>query len=74
MCLHWIVANHTTNSIHCSNTVAIFATQPGPVSESEGSVEVCVNVTNANNIPAEGAELIVFVAENQGTNPVLRKN
>ena len=39
----------------------------GPVSEADGSVDVCVNVTNANNIPNGGVEIKVVVATAQST-------
>ena len=48
-------------------TTASFATQQGTVREDAGTVQVCVNVSNANNIPAEGANVTVFVAAQAST-------
>ena len=55
-------------------TSLITATIRGPslVSEADGSVDVCVNVTNANDIPPEGAEIEILVLA-QGISPATRK-
>ena len=39
------------------------------VSEASGRAYVCVNITNANSIPAEGAVIQVFVQADAGINP-----
>ena len=49
-------------------------TQDGSVREVDGRVEVCVNVTNANNIPIEGAEIIVSVLTGLATSEVTRNH
>ena len=43
------------------------------MSESDGSVEVCVNVTIPNNIPSEGTEVTVSVLAGLATNEATRK-
>lgn len=45
----------------------------GPVSEAAGQVYVCVNITDADSIPAGGSEIVVFVSPMAGINPATRK-
>ena len=44
----------------------------GIINENIGSVDVCIDVSNAEQIPVGGAEIEVFVT-NQGVNPAIRK-
>lgn len=53
---------------------AMIVTQDGSVREIDGIVEVCVNVTNANNIPIEGAEIIVSVLTGLATSEATRNH
>ncbi len=46
--------------------------EPGTISENIGTVDVCINVSNAEQIPVGGAEIEVFVT-NQGVDPATRK-
>ena len=55
-------------------TATIRGPDPQTISEAIGSVDVCVNVTNAALIPDGGAEIQVFVVLNQGANPATRKS
>ena len=54
------------------NTATIRGPESSTISENIGSVDVCVNVSNAGQIPVGGAEIDVFVT-NLGINPVTRK-
>ena len=50
---------------------ASFSTQQGTVREDAGMVEVCVDVSNPNNLPAGGVNVTVGVTE-QGPTTVRR--
>ena len=60
--------------MHRNEFVPIAATIMGPsgtVSEADGEVDVCVNVTNASNIPDGGAEVEVIVSTGTATRKLL---
>lgn len=52
----------------------MIVTQAGTVREVDGRVEICVNVTNANNIPTEGAEITVSVLTGLATSEATRNH